>query len=161
MITEKPMNSTDDPLPTEDEINVCNSLDEKSAVKDFLGKSRKEAERLFEADYGCYWEDLVFMGPVAFRYYLPAAVAMIRSDAAVNNPDLLMSFLTVMDCQLIDEFRVSKHLAGYLEADVCSYLLDSWDKFGTSGNFQTNEFEGDSCRCRRLHQKFCRLAGQQ
>jgi hypothetical protein len=158
MKSETPSDSTENRIPTEFEINVFDSLDERSAVEDFLGKSRNEAQRLFEAEDGCYWEDLVHMGPVAFRYYLPAAVAVIRSDAAVNRPDLMMSFLTVLDCLLIDETRVSKHLAIYL-ADVCACILDSWDKYGTSGDFGRNEFEGDS-RFRKLHLTFRRLAGQ-
>jgi hypothetical protein len=50
-------------LPTREEINVYNSLDEQWAVKMFLGKDLKEAEAMFREGFLSYQEDLMWMGP--------------------------------------------------------------------------------------------------
>jgi hypothetical protein len=55
--------------PTREEINVYDSLDERVAVERFLGKNLEEAEALFGENLCRYTEDLMWMGPVAFRYY--------------------------------------------------------------------------------------------
>jgi hypothetical protein len=139
-------------LPTEDEINVHGSLDENSAVESFLGKNRHEAERLLGAESTWPMEMLGHMGPVAFRYYLPAAVAVIRGDASVGRSDLVATFLGVLEGLLYDEFLVSKHLAKYC-ADVCDDMLASWDKFDMWG-----AYESYLPNCRKLQQTFRRLA---
>lgn len=58
------------PLPTRQDINVHDSLDERSACEHFLGKSLLEAETLFRENSLYYQEDLMFMGASAFRFYL-------------------------------------------------------------------------------------------
>jgi hypothetical protein len=142
-------------LPTEDEINIHGSLDEYSACERFLGKSRAEAERMFAGESG---QELLFdlghMGPVAFRYYFPAAVAMIRSDAAADRPDLVSGFMVVLQGLLYDEFLVSKHLASYC-AEICDQMLDSWDRFGMN-----DVYESDLSEFVKLQRCFRRIAGQ-
>lgn len=67
------------PLPSAREINPFDDLDGIEAEKHFLGKSIDEAERLLAENFSRYQEDLMFMGPVAFRYYLPAAIRYLKS----------------------------------------------------------------------------------
>ena len=61
-------------IPTSNEINVYDSLDERSACEHFQGKNLDEAELLFRENSLCYQEDLMWMGPMAFRYYVEAAI---------------------------------------------------------------------------------------
>ena len=56
-------------LPSQKDINVYDSVDEQSAVKNFLGKDLDEAEALFRERTFIY-EHLMFMGPVAFCLYV-------------------------------------------------------------------------------------------
>ena len=53
-------------LPTAEEINVFDSLDERCAVKNFLGKDLDQAQALFREISLYYQEDLMWMGPKAF-----------------------------------------------------------------------------------------------
>lgn len=62
-------------LPTEQDINVYDSLDERAAVRNFLGKTREEIyvelkEYFFDCDY--LVESFYYLGPKAFAYYIPA-----------------------------------------------------------------------------------------
>ena len=52
-------------LPTAEEINVFDSLDERCAVKNFLGKNQEQAHSLFRENFLRYQEDLMWMGPIA------------------------------------------------------------------------------------------------
>jgi hypothetical protein len=58
-------------LPSAEEINVFDSLDERSAVEHFLGKDLEQAEALFCEDLLCYWEDLMWMGRSHFASTYP------------------------------------------------------------------------------------------
>src|SRR5947209_6619987 len=107
-MTETPMALTSDRMPAEKDFVVDGTLDEYSACERFLGKSRKEAEEIFASEIG---QERLFelghMGPIAFRYYLPAAIAMIGSDAAVDRPDLLGGFKVALLSLTYDERKVS------------------------------------------------------
>ncbi len=72
-------------VPSEADINVYDSLDERWAVGNFLGKTLQQAEELFRESAVTYQEDLQHMGPVAFRFYVPAFVSYLRS--AVSSGD--------------------------------------------------------------------------
>ena len=72
-------------LPRKEDINVYDSLDERSAVKNFYGKALEEIyERLFD-EYESLQEDLAFMGPVGFAYYAQAWERFCR--ACAERPD--------------------------------------------------------------------------
>ena len=67
------------------------SLDEGSACKHFLGKTLTEAEALFREASLYYQEDLMWMGPRAFQFYLPAALNDLKSEAARGPNDRMRS----------------------------------------------------------------------
>ncbi|MFM1802113.1 MAG: hypothetical protein RJA81_1465 [Planctomycetota bacterium] len=79
-------------LPTESQINVFDSLDERCAVKHFFGKSLEEAKSLFQENFLYFQEDLMFMGPVGFAYYVQAAIEYLLSDAADGDADAANTF---------------------------------------------------------------------
>ena len=65
-------------IPSHQDINVYDSLDERSACEHFLGKSLDEADALFRENWLYYQEDLMFMGISAFRFYVQAAIRFIQ-----------------------------------------------------------------------------------
>src|ERR671921_640189 len=90
-------------LPTGDEINVFDSLDERTAVQHFLGKDLKQAEALFRENFLAYQEDLMWMGPMAFRFYVPAAIDYLLSEEADHDADAVNSFCTLIEFRLDHE----------------------------------------------------------
>jgi hypothetical protein len=97
-------------IPTAEEISVFGSLDEGHACAHFLGKNVSEAQALF-ADKAItsltYLEDLMWMGPVAFRYYVAAAIAHLQSESSKGDFDFLNGFAGTL------EFR-AEHYANEL-----------------------------------------------
>lgn len=99
-------------LPTQREIcPVEENLDSKRAIEHFLNKDLLEAEQMFRSDrgFGRYWDDLMFMGPVAFRFYVKAAVKYLTSEAGVGDFGAAMSFAGCLDVRL--EFEPNELIA--------------------------------------------------
>jgi hypothetical protein len=64
---------TEGSLPTEADINpIPGDLDGEVAAKHFLGKSVQGIAALLDENGIAYQEDLMWMGPKAFCFYLPA-----------------------------------------------------------------------------------------
>ena len=76
-------------IPTREDINVYGSLDEQAACDHFFGENLKEAEDLFRENSQFYQEDLMWMGPRAFRYYVNAAINYLQSESAGGDSDVL------------------------------------------------------------------------
>jgi hypothetical protein len=57
-------------------------LDERHAVKMFLGKTPEEAEAMFRRNFLFYQEDLTYMRHEAFRFYLLPAIKYLLSEHA-------------------------------------------------------------------------------
>ncbi len=93
-------------LPTLLDISPTNglSLDEAHAVKMFLGKNHEQALELLRDNFLFYQEDLAFMGPRAFRYYLTSLVTYIteelQSDPS-NFYDTCYSLMTLFSIRLL------------------------------------------------------------
>jgi hypothetical protein len=111
-------------LPTANEINpIREDLDGKVALDHFLGTSHDEAVALFADAFEIYQEDLLFMGPVAFRFYLPAAIQYADSSDAATDAYVAGTMLMVMkhrwefDRKAIDSARDSmlRYCEGVLE----------------------------------------------
>jgi hypothetical protein len=92
-----------DRLPTAKEINLFDSLDERDAEKHFLGKSLDQAESLFRENFSVYQEDLMFMGPVAFRFYVPAAIRFLLSPESDFHSDAAYAFCDLIEYRLDHE----------------------------------------------------------
>ena len=72
-------------LPSKSDINIHNSLDEQSAVEYFLDKNLIEAECLFRDNFLYYYGYLMWMGPIAFNYYVQAAVNYLLGPDSVGD----------------------------------------------------------------------------
>lgn len=113
-------------IPTRDEINVYGSLDEEWACKNFLGKDLDEAERQF-ANSSCY-EDLLWMGPIAFRFYVQAADRYLRSEASAGDWEAALFLLHPLESRLENEPDEVRTVAGQL-ASLCRYMAEQQEKF--------------------------------
>jgi hypothetical protein len=117
-------------LPTERDINVYDSLDERTAVKNFLGKTLQQAEEMFRnGGSQLYTEDLMWMGPNAFCYYVRAAVDCLKSDASAGDWYMLCGFCTAVEYQL-KYYRPAIETSVPLLREALAYVLSSWAKFG-------------------------------
>ena len=142
-------------LPTAQEIDPYNSLDGRAACQHFLGKNLDEAEALFREAPLYYQEDLMFMGPVAFRYYVQAAIRHIQSEAATGDSDIVSCLASILDFR--QEYEPAELVAIAIQlASACGYVWENSARFddGVLG-------VDDDLRARflSLQQSFLKLSG--
>ena len=143
-------------LPTAQEIDPDNSLDGRAACQHFLGKNLDEAEALFREAPLYYQEDLVFMGSVAFRYYIQAAIRYIQSEAATGDNDIVGYLASILEFRLEHESAELVPIAKQL-ASACGYVREN------SARFDDGFFGVDddlNTRFLSLQQTFENLSGQ-
>lgn len=113
-------------LPTESEINVHNSPDEIAACRNFLGKTLAEAEAMFREGGARYQEDLMWMGPAAFNFYLQAVISYLESDSSRGDDHFI-------DClDRILTFRSDEPDFSSASANVTrlvEYVFSNYEKF--------------------------------
>jgi hypothetical protein len=140
------------PLPTRQEICPHDDLDGRVACEHFLGRSLEEAEALFRENSIYYQSDLMWMGAVAFRYYLPAVIQFVRSEAATDDSDFIAHFASTLEFHLEQELRP---VAGQL-AELCGYVVEHWSRFESGSEF----YDDVRTRYQTLQQTFSRLAAE-
>lgn len=113
-------------LPTKDELNIYNSLDEITACKHFYNKTLKEAEVLFRENSLNYCQDLMWMGPKAFNFYLQAATNYLQSDYSAGDNDIINCLHSVVEYRRKEkEFS----LAILRVNTIVGYVIDNYEKF--------------------------------
>lgn len=75
-----------------------------------------------------YGEDLMFMGIVAFRYYVPAACRYIRSELPDAHPPRIFEFTGTVAQRLMYEPEELKPVAPELAA-LCGEILEGFTRF--------------------------------
>ena len=113
-------------LPTEDEINVHNSLDEIVASEHFLNKTLEEAEALFRENSAYYQEDLMWMGPRAFAFYLQAAINYLKSPHSAGDDHILSCLYEIVMFRLPEE---GFPLALNGVKTLIDYVVNNYEKF--------------------------------
>ena len=113
-------------IPTEEDINVFNSLDERVAVEHFLGKSAEQAEKLFGENGLLYQEDLMWMGPMAFAFYLQAAANYVCGSQSEGDLSFVDSVIRVIDFRS-DEPQI--RLAFEPMGRIVAHVVDNFDRF--------------------------------
>ncbi len=89
--------------PTEDDWHSepwC--LDAKAAYERFNGKTIEQAVSMIAADALNREEDLMFMPAICFRYYLPAYLRYLMSDASQGDSDGASCVFGLVDHRLDD-----------------------------------------------------------
>jgi hypothetical protein len=115
-------------LPTREEINVHDSLDERWACDKFFGKTVEEAEGYFAENFLSAQEDLMWMGPVAFRFYVPAAIRYIESEKSKGDSDAINCFVGLLEFRVENEPEEIRPIASEL-ASALRYILENYEKF--------------------------------
>lgn len=115
-------------LPTIKDIDpLCSALEGSDAVEHFYGKTLEEVEAMF-ADGLDYTGDLVFMGPKAFCFYLPAIVSFVKSDASRGDFTTLHGLVSMFEFKLMYQKSEIQPVLNDIK-DLAEYVLDNWDKF--------------------------------
>ena len=115
-------------IPTPSDINIYDSLDERSALQHFHGKDLTAAEALFRENFVYYQEDLMWMGPRAFCYYVQAAIAYLLSPAATGDSDAANTFWSVVESQ-VDNNRSAIDPAIPSLRDAIESMLVNFSRF--------------------------------
>lgn len=118
-------------LPKKDEINVYNSLDEISACEHFFNKTLEQAEALFRENSAYYQEDLMWMGPRAFQFYLQSAINYLESDDSAGDSHLIDSLYEIVVFRSKDkEFSLAINRI----AKMIDYVINNYAKFNVNAD---------------------------
>jgi hypothetical protein len=121
-------------LPSRQDINVHDSLDERSACEHFLGKTLEQAEALFRANSLYYQEDLRWMGPRAFCFYIDAAIRYVQSEAASTDTDIILSLGSILEFRLEKQSNDILPVADKLRA-FCDYIVQHHERFQLAAEY--------------------------
>ena len=119
-------------LPTRDEV-ALDCHDGLFAIKHFHGRTLAEAEEIFAS--GCrnhipltYTEDLMWMEPVGFRFYIRAAVRVALSERANGQSDFINGLASAI-C-LWNEQRPGELIpCASLLSDFCRTVAEQFDRY--------------------------------
>lgn len=116
-------------LPLHDEINVHDSLDERSAVASLLGRTLEELEAGYRRGGLLHdSEDFMWMGPRAFCFYVDAGISYLKSEEASGDSDGVNGFLSAIAHRLEwDREPIAPAIPRL--SDVCDYLLAHLDRY--------------------------------
>jgi hypothetical protein len=119
-----------DALPTFADLSPTKgvNLDEKLALKNFLGKTLNEAESLFRENAIYYQESLMWMGDKGFCFYFRAYDSYLRSVHANGDCDALNCLNGLIS------FRVEHQPHSILQTKECilslvNYCVEHFSKF--------------------------------
>lgn len=119
-------------LPTSTEI-AADSLDGRYAIAHFHGKSLAEAEQVFasacqDGNTLTYIEDLLWMEPIGFRFYIRAASRVALSECADGQSDFISGLASTIS--LWHELHPAEVVSiAHLLADFCHAVLQQFDRY--------------------------------
>ena len=102
------------------------------AAEHYFGKDIEDATRMFES-----WtsmdliHDLYWMTPVAFRYYVQAAVRYCLSDRCVDDPDAINCMAGTLRLWLDSDPSAIEPLSHHL-ASFCDDVVAQFERYGAS-----------------------------
>jgi hypothetical protein len=121
--------------PTNQEINIHNSLDEITASEHFLGLNLKDAEALFVKDSFNYRWDLLWMGSKAFNYYVEAALNYLNGESSNGDVDFVDALYQIFEQRLQ---RERGELAVEKIVNVIDAILKNYEKFEVNDAIYSN-----------------------
>lgn len=119
-------------LPSEREINPHpDCLDGEYAVEMFLGMSLEEAEGLFQDNGLSRQEDLMWMGPVGFVFYFPAALSYLKNPTSAGDSDFASAMTALLEWRVLGEYQDYEEIksARTEMIEFCSHLMGSYDSY--------------------------------
>jgi hypothetical protein len=136
-------------LPTYEEINVYNSLDEITACKRFLNVTLSQAEQLCRESSLDFAQDLMWIGPIAFQFYLPAAINYVESDYAIGDSDIINCLSSVLEYRWAEpEFLAA---AGDVTR-LLDYVATHFEKFEVDAGIYGDLLGTYEKLCRRIQE---------
>lgn len=120
-------------LPTAKEISPAYGTDHEDwdaayARKKFYGKTLAEAELLFSDNALSCQEDLMSMGPVGFRYYVPAFTRYLESPHSADDSDAVNCFASLIKFLLDRQPQTLAPVASQL-VKTCQHILQHYERF--------------------------------
>ena len=112
-----------------DIVPIEGDLDAEWACRNFLGKSLEEAEGFVRHNSPSSAEDFMWMGPVAFRFYVDAAINYVKSEHATGDSDFIAFLATTLEHRLRGDEPTNLLPAASKLAEACRYVLGAWAKF--------------------------------
>jgi hypothetical protein len=112
-------------LPTAKEINPNHDPDGRHAEEIFLNKSLLDAELLFCKSTN-FFEDLMFMGPKAFCYYIQAYRSYFISDNSKRNTENLIFGLSPLTLQYQDNKKEIKKVIPIIK-EITSHVVENYE----------------------------------
>lgn len=103
-------------------------LDERHAVKMFLGKTPAQAEAMFRQCFLVYQEDLTYMRAPAFRFYVLPAIKYVLSKDADGDSDAASTFCHVLESRLKDDPEALDPIAAIV-LDAIQKILGDFERF--------------------------------
>jgi hypothetical protein len=118
--------------PTAAEINpIPESLDGKCAVENFEGKSLVQAEKLF-AENGLYYSgNLLWMGPIGFMFYFKAALAYLKSEVSLGDPDFLNLMIGTLELRILGEYSDYTEIRNGSDdfIEFCKHAIENYNSY--------------------------------
>jgi hypothetical protein len=119
-------------LPTASDINVFDSLDEQTALQNFLGLDHDQALERFQDNWYHFHEDLMHMGPVAFCYYVQDAYRYFEHDDWDGDDVDITMLLSVLELRL-DHDRAAIRAAIPRTLQALRSMDLNWARFERAG----------------------------
>jgi hypothetical protein len=108
-------------------------LDERWALKNFLGKTREDAQKMCRNS--AVTEDFTYMAPAGLLYYLPAALAYLESDESTGQWEFAHGLMCALSSQ-VGTFRLRgeplvpiRQIADYCDGHREKFNLTTEDLF--------------------------------
>ena len=116
-------------VPSKEQLVDFDGLDERYVVKHFNGKSVDEAYRMFADKPSLYCEDITYMSVAALDYYLPAALAYLRSPESIGDWDCASGVLTSLSGVFDNDLTPSvcdtiRSIVDYVAANLTKFDAD-------------------------------------
>jgi hypothetical protein len=127
------MHPTATQLPVESDFVDSRSqdLDERHAVKMFLGKTPEQAEAMFRENFLFYQEDLLYMRATAFRFHVVPAIRYLLSEKSTGDSDAVSTFCNVLESRLKDNREALTPIAP-IAIDAIRQILDGFTRYDCS-----------------------------
>ena len=146
--------SENENIPCREDIDLHGSLDEQTAARNFEGKSLNEAEALFRENSLYYQEDLMWMGPVAFRFYVQAAIACVESTHAIGDSDMVSCLASIFSFRCENNVDGMAPCAALLSA-FCRRVIQQFERCDADPEF----YPGLREQYQQLAERFLLIAG--
>ncbi|MDR0522040.1 MAG: hypothetical protein LBH00_09350 [Planctomycetaceae bacterium] len=118
-------------IPDETDWNHDNpmNLDVRHAKKNFFGKNLTEAEELLASNALYYQEDIFWMPPVPFQYYIHAYINYLLSEKSKDDTDGASCFINIIDYH-IQHYPDNVIVCWECIAETLEHIRLNVEKFG-------------------------------